>query len=99
MEPQQFDNQPVSNRPFGAPPVGSQGFGSASISVENARFMSRVYGWMTAGLCLTSAVAWQGAGHPNFIRGIFGNQILFWGLFIVQLGLVMDLSGAINKIN
>ena len=61
--------------------------------------MSRVYGWMTAGLCLTGAVAWQVAGNPEFVRTIFGNPILFWGLFIAQLGAVMVLSGLINRIS
>ena len=33
--------------------LGNQAFGLASIEAENARFMGRVYGWMTTGLCLT----------------------------------------------
>ena len=57
--------------------------------------MSRVYGWMTAGLCVTGAVAWQVAGNPDWIRTIFGNPILFWGLFIAQLGAVL---GYIEKL-
>jgi uncharacterized protein len=94
-----MEQNPMTHRPFGVPPVGSQGYGSASISVENARFMSRVYGWMTAGLCLTGAVAWEVAGNPGFVRTIFGNPILFWGLLIAQLGLVFALSGMINRIS
>jgi uncharacterized protein len=61
--------------------------------------MSRVYGWMTGGLCLTGAVAWNVAGNPGLVRTIFGNPILFWGLFIVQLGAVLVLSGLINRIS
>jgi hypothetical protein len=80
-------------------PLGNQAFGSASISVENARFMSRVYGWMTAGLCLTGAVAWNVSGNPDLIREIFGNRLLFWGLIIAQLGAVAALGWAINKIS
>ena len=47
-----MEQQPVGNQSF-----GNRAFGSASIAAENARFMSRVYGWMTGGLCLTGAVA------------------------------------------
>lgn len=61
--------------------------------------MSRVYGWMTAGLCLTGAVAWNVAGNPDMVRAIFGNRLLFWGLIIAQLGLVVALSGLINRIS
>src|SRR5580698_7225877 len=80
-------------------PLGNQAFGSASISVENARFMSRVYGWMTAGLCLTGAVAWDVSGNPQLVQTIFGNPPLLWGLIIAQLGAVVALSWLINRIS
>src|SRR5579872_1040531 len=74
-------------------------FGIASIAAENARFMSRVYGWMTAGLCLTGAVAWNVSGNPQLVQAILGNRLLFWGLIIAQLGAVFALSGLINRID
>ncbi|MEQ1947474.1 MAG: Bax inhibitor-1/YccA family protein [Bryobacteraceae bacterium] len=61
--------------------------------------MSRVYGWMTAGLSLTGVVAWSVAGSPEMISAIFGNRLLFWGLIIAQLGAVSVLAGWINKIS
>jgi len=85
--------------PVGYPSLGNQAFGLTSIAVENARFMSRVYGWMTAGLCLTGAVAWNVAGNPQLVQTIFGNRLLFWGLIIAQLGAVIALSALINRIN
>src|SRR5277367_2660659 len=87
-----MEQQPAFNRPL-------QGFGSVSIATENARFMSRVYGWMTAGLCLTGAVAWEVAGSPELVQAIFGNRLLFWVLIIAQLGAVVALSAAINRIS
>ncbi len=80
-------------------PLGNQPFGIASVAAENARFMSRVYGWMTAGLCLTGAVAWNVAGNPRLVQAVFGNRLLFWGLIIAQLGAVFLLSGLINRIS
>src|SRR5579872_2986665 len=74
-------------------------FGIASIAAENARFMSRVYGWMTAGLCVTGAVAWNVAGNPQLVQAILGNRLLLWGLVIAQLGAVLLLSGLINRIS
>ncbi len=79
--------------------LGNQAFGIASIAAENARFMSRVYGWMTGGLCLTGVVAWNVAGNPQLVQAIFGNRLLFWGLIIAQLGVVFLLSGVINRIS
>ena len=65
---------------------GNQAFGIASIAAENARFMSRVYGWMTGGLCLTGVVAWNVGGNPQLVQAGLGNRLLFWGLIIAQPG-------------
>jgi FtsH-binding integral membrane protein len=85
---------PLGNQRFGNP-----AFGLASIAAENARFMSRVYGWMTAGLCLTGAVAWDVSGNPQLVQTIFGNPPLLWGLIIAQLGAVVALSWLNNRIS
>src|ERR1700722_9055298 len=74
-------------------------FGPNAIAVENARFMSRVYGWMTGGLCVTGLVAWNVAGDQALVQTIFGNRMLFWALIIAQLGAVAALSFLINKIS
>src|SRR5277367_1205955 len=97
MEQGPFGNRSLSSSATGNPALGS--FGSASIAAENARFMSRVYGWMAGGLCLTGAVAWDVAGNPDLVRTIFGNPLLFWGLIIAQLGAVAALSWMINRIS
>jgi FtsH-binding integral membrane protein len=89
----------MGNQPFGNPSLSNQAFGAASISAENARFMSRVYGWMTGGLALTGLVAWNVAGNPELLQTIFGNPALLWGLIIAQLGAVVALSWLINRIN
>ena len=85
--------EPVFNPSF------NRAFGAASIAAENARFMSRVYGWMTGGLCLTGAVAWNVAGNPALVQAIFGNRLMFWILIIAQLGAVVVLSALINRIS
>jgi FtsH-binding integral membrane protein len=94
MEQQSAVNQSLGNRR-----LGNQSVGPASITGENARFMSRVYGWMTSGLCVTGAVAWNVAGNPDLVRTIFGNRLLFWSLMIAQLGAVLALSWLINRIS
>ena len=61
--------------------------------------MSRVYGWMTGGICLTGFVAWNVSGNPQLVQTIFGNPALLWGLIIAQLGAVIALSWLINRIS
>ncbi len=94
-----MEQSPLGNQSFGNQSLGNQVFGPASIAVENARFMSRVYGWMTGGLCLTGVVAWNVSGNPQLVQTIFGNPPLLWGLIIAQLGAVIALSWLINRIN
>src|ERR1700679_1415349 len=86
-------------RPFNDHRFDAQGYGTGGFAADTAQFMSRVYGWMTAGLCLTGAVAWNVAGNPDLVKAIFGNQLLFWGLIIAQLGAVAALSWLINRIS
>jgi FtsH-binding integral membrane protein len=101
MEQQPVGNQfnPSLGPSLGNRPLGGPALGMNAMAAENARFMSRVYGWMTAGLCLTGAVAWNVAGDRELVQAIFGNPILFFGLIIAQLGAVAALSWMINKIS
>jgi hypothetical protein len=93
-----MEQQPFVNPSFGNQRQANQTVGLASIATENARFMSRVYGWMTGGLCLTGAVAWNVSGNPALVQTIFGNRLLFWALIIAQLGTVFALAWFINRI-
>ena len=61
-------------------------------------FMPKVYIWMTFGLLLTAITAVVTISSETLINLIFGNQIVFYGLVFAQLGLVIGLSTAINKI-
>ncbi|MGE4565646.1 MAG: Bax inhibitor-1 family protein, partial [Victivallaceae bacterium] len=72
--------------------------GVSSAAAQNA-FINRVYGWMSAALALTGVVAYFVAQNPGWIKTIYQNPILFWGILIGQLLLVMGLSGAINRIS
>ena len=61
-------------------------------------FLRKVYGWMFAGLAITAVVAFAVASSPTRVQTIFGNPILFWGLVIVELGLVFFLSARVDKL-
>lgn len=68
---------------------------SAGLSV----YMAQVYGWMTCGLLLTAFVSWFAANTPAVMELVFANRITFFGLIIVQLGLVFVLSGMVHKLS
>lgn len=70
-------------------------------SQENSisNFMYRVYGWMTLGLCVTAAIAYYVASTPSLAMSILTKPILFYGLFIVQIGIVLALSFLINRMS
>lgn len=68
----------------------------AQIQVNS--FIQSVYNWMAIGLALTGGVAFYVASSPSLIQLIFGNQMLFFGLIIGELGLVFYLSARVQKI-
>ncbi len=66
--------------------------------VQVNSFIQSVYNWMAIGLALTGGVAFYVASSPSLMRLIFGNQMLFFGLIIGELGLVFYLSARVQKI-
>ncbi len=70
---------------------------SAAIAEENARFMAKVYRWMSLGILITGMVSYGLAQDINLVYALMANRLLFWGLIITQLVLVFVLSGAIHK--
>ena len=62
-------------------------------------FIRRVYNWMALGLGATALVALYTAGNPQLLNMIFGNSLVFFGLILAELGLVIWLSAAINRLS
>jgi FtsH-binding integral membrane protein len=62
-------------------------------------FLAKVYGWMTAGLALTALASMFTLSSEALLQLIFGNRMVFYGLIIAELGLVVALSAAINRIS
>jgi len=60
-------------------------------------FIRSVYNWMAIGLGITGFVAYYVANTEWLLQLIFGNQILFFGLIIAELGLVIAISARIQK--
>ena len=62
-------------------------------------FMRGVYGWMSMGLGLTALVAYATASTPALIELIFSNSLLLILLFVAEIGLVVAISAAINRLS
>ncbi len=71
---------------------------SRSDSITQAQFFNAVYAWMAAGLALTAVVAWWVSTQPQMIASIFKGPVLLI-LFLAEIGLVIAISAAINKIS
>lgn len=62
-------------------------------------YMRHVYQWMTAGLAVTTVVAYGVAGTPAIRDAILGNSMVLILLVLAQFGLVIALSAAINRLS
>jgi FtsH-binding integral membrane protein len=75
--------------------------GTPQISMSTATtisFLPKVYGWMTGGLALTALMALLTISNQGLLNLVIGNRIVFYGLIIGELGLVVAMSAAINRI-
>ena len=63
------------------------------------RVMRRVYGKMTFGLVVTALVSWLCASSPSAVMYFVNNSWLMWVLLLAEVGLVIAISGAINKMS
>lgn len=77
----------------------TSGFGHPSALADRASaFLNAVYGWMCAGLAITALMAWFVASSPAIVAAIATNRALWWGLVIVQLGIVFALSARVQQL-
>lgn len=72
---------------------------SQTRSAERAEFFWKTYQWMSLGLGLTGLVAYGVSVTPSLARLILGNQILFFGLIIAELGLVVAFSSMVSRVS
>ena len=61
--------------------------------------MRKVYVWMALALVITGITAFGIANNPGLAYTIVTNRLLFWGLVIAEFGLVVAISGAINRLS
>src|SRR3954454_8020477 len=88
----------VPSRPFnqmGGAPLDYESRVSAGTL---ATFFNAVYAWMATGLALTAVVAWVVSQNVEWLKQIFQPGV-FLILIIAELGLVITIGRAINRIS
>ena len=68
------------------------------IVIQNS-LIRQVYAWMGAGLTITALLALVTVSSPTLLNAITGNRLIFYGLVFGELGLVITLAGAINRLS
>ncbi len=74
------------------------GYEARTDSVTLVQFFNSVYAWMASGIALSAVVAWWVSTQPEVMRQVFRGPALLM-LFIVEIGLVLTISWAVNKIS
>ncbi len=72
--------------------------GNVLTKAEQNLLLRSVYNWMTLGLFVSGLTAYFVAASPAIQEMIFGNSFTVWILFLIELGLVFTISGAIRRL-
>jgi FtsH-binding integral membrane protein len=68
------------------------------IVIAQNTLIRQVYAWMGGGLLITALLAMVTISSPVLLNLVLGNRLVFYGLIIGELGLVITISRAINKL-
>jgi FtsH-binding integral membrane protein len=68
-------------------------------SVSESDFLSKVFLWMSAGLFLSAGASFWTLTQPWLMKAIFTNRLFFFGLIIAEVGLVIWLSAAAQRMS
>jgi FtsH-binding integral membrane protein len=69
------------------------------LAIAQNTLIRQVYAWMGGGLLVTAFLAMVTISSPGMLNAVFGNRLVFYGLILGELGLVVAISGAINKLS
>lgn len=67
--------------------------------LSESNFLSRVFVWMAFGLFLSAAAAVGILSQPALVRALVVNQWAYFGIAIVQLGLVMWINRSLGSMS
>lgn len=69
------------------------------VIIAQNTLIRQVYAWMGGGLLVTALMAMVTVSSPALLNAVFGNRLVFYALLLGEVGLVIAISGAINKLS
>ena len=69
------------------------------LAIAQNTLIRQVYAWMGGGLLVTALMAMVTISSPAILNAVFGNRLVFYALVLGELGLVVAISGAINRLS
>ena len=69
------------------------------LAIVRNTLIRQVYAWMGGGLLVTALMAMVTVSSPAILNTVYGNRLVFYGLILGELGLVVAISGAINRLS
>lgn len=79
--------------------MNTTSYNQAELKLVQSTFITKVYAWMSMALMITALTAVYVASSATLTQAILGNRIIFYVLLFGELGLVMFLSAALNRMN
>lgn len=76
-----------------------QSFPSAQVEEMQRSFIIRVYAWMTLGLLITAGASLFTISNESLLMAVVSNNWVFFGLLLAEIGLVIGLTAAINRLS
>lgn len=68
-------------------------------AIAGNTLIRQVYAWMGGGLLVTAFMAMVTLSSPAILNAVFGNRLFFYALIFGELGLVIAISSAINRLS
>ena len=81
------------------PPTYYVGGDSGALTRQVSSVMKRVYVRMFIGLLISAFCALGVASSPAAISFIFGNRLVFWGMFIAMIAMAWIIPARLNKMS
>jgi uncharacterized protein len=69
------------------------------IAIARNALIRQVYAWMGGGLMVTALMSLVTVSSPAILHAVYGNRLVFYTLLIGEIGLVIGISGAINRLS
>lgn len=86
-----YNNQnPTTPPPF---------YGQRTLTEQTNAVLKRVYLRMFIGLLISAFTALGVASSPALLSFIYGNQLVFWGMFIAMIAMAFILPARLNKMS